>query len=340
MDWTFWWNWIPESPKQCDEIDRLDVVGRNKTWKVQTDAPERADWTLEAETGLEKSKPTHQSRKIGHNKQEHASQSPKQRQLHTPPPKKSIIRNYENNNKGAIMTENNNRAVITGLGMICAIGNSVDEAWNNAINSVSGIHKTTTLDTTDCYADLAAEVKCDTLGDFEGSEDADRSAQLCIKAAGEAMKDAGLDDFAGDPKASVIIGSCVGGAVSISDYYEHGKKASDVTKMPISSIAPQVAGQCHAGGVVTNIANACAAGTISIAYACELIRAGKADVVLAGGSDTFAAVPYAGFLSLHALDADGCSPFNRCTGITLGEGSGVVVVESYEHAKARNAKMY
>lgn len=56
----------------------------------------------------------------------------------------------------------------------------------------SGIHKTTTLDTTDCYADLAAEVKCDTLGDFEGSEDADRSAQLCIKAAGEAMKDADL----------------------------------------------------------------------------------------------------------------------------------------------------
>ena len=89
------------------------------------------------------------------------------------------------------MTENNNRAVITGLGMICAIGNSVDEAWNNAVNSVSGIHKTTTLDTTDCYADLAAEVKCDTLGDFEGSEDADRSAQLCIKAAGEAMKGCG-----------------------------------------------------------------------------------------------------------------------------------------------------
>ena len=88
MDWTFWWNWIPESPKQRDEIDRLDVVGRNKTWKVQIDAPERADWTLEAETRLGKSKPTHQSWKIGHNKQEHASRSPKQRQLHTPPPKK------------------------------------------------------------------------------------------------------------------------------------------------------------------------------------------------------------------------------------------------------------
>ena len=104
MDWTFWWNWIPESPKQRDVIDRLDVVGRNKTWKVQTDAPERADWTLEAETGLEKSKPTHQSWKIGHNKQEHASQSPKQRQLHTPPTQKSIIRNYENNNKAVSYT--------------------------------------------------------------------------------------------------------------------------------------------------------------------------------------------------------------------------------------------
>ena len=69
----------------------MDVVGRNKTWKVQTDAPERADWTLEAETGLEKSKPTHQSWKIGHNKQEHASQSPKQRQLHTPPPQKEKL---------------------------------------------------------------------------------------------------------------------------------------------------------------------------------------------------------------------------------------------------------
>jgi hypothetical protein len=64
MDWTFWWNWIPESPKQRDEIDRLDVVGRNKTWKVQTDAPERADWTLEAETGLEKSKPTHRAGRL------------------------------------------------------------------------------------------------------------------------------------------------------------------------------------------------------------------------------------------------------------------------------------
>lgn len=238
------------------------------------------------------------------------------------------------------MTENKNRCVVTGLGMICAIGNNVEESWDNALKSVSGIYPTTTVDTKDCYANLVAEVRCDELDQFPGGEKVDRSAQLCIKAAKEALQDAGYDDFENDTRVSVIMGSCVGGAVSIEHYYKNGKDAEDINKMPISMIASQVAGQCHAGGVVTNIANACAAGTISIAYACDLIRAGKADVVVAGGADAFASVPYAGFLSLQALDAKGCSPFNRCEGITLGEGSGVVIVESYEHATKRNAKMY
>lgn len=238
------------------------------------------------------------------------------------------------------MTENKNRCVVTGLGMICAIGNDVEECWNNAVNSVSGIARTTTVGTDGCYADLAAEVRCDTLDDLVGDEDMDRASKLGIKAAAEALKDANLNNFADDGRVSVIMGSCVGGVVSIEHYYTRGKDVKDIVKMPISAIASQVAGFCRAGGVVTNIANACAAGTISIAYACDLIRAGKADIVVAGGADAFASVPYAGFLSLHALDANRCSPFNHCTGITLGEGSGVVIVESYGHAKARGAKIY
>jgi len=238
------------------------------------------------------------------------------------------------------MTNNKNRCVITGLGMISAIGNSVNECWNNAINSVSGIKETTTVDTVDCYANLAAEVNDPQLDSLEGCEDMDRVSKLCIKASKEALEDAGLKSFNGNDRASVIMGSCVGGAVSIESYYKNGKNSSDVARMPISAIASQVAGYCDAGGVVTNIANACAAGTISIAYACDLIRAGKADVVLAGGADAFASVPFSGFLALHALDANPCSPFNHCTGITLGEGSGCVIVESYEHAMARNAKIY
>ena len=237
------------------------------------------------------------------------------------------------------MTLNKNRCVVTGLGMISAIGNNVEECWNNALNSVSGIKHTTSVDTKDCYASLAAEVDSN-LDDVKVNEDMDRVSKLCIKAAREALNDAGLGDFNNNPRVSVIIGSCVGGVVSIEHYYKNGRDKNDVRKMPISAIASQVAGDCHAGGVVTNVANACAAGTISIAYACDLIRAGKADVVVAGGADAFASVPYSGFLALHALDQNPCSPFNHCTGITLGEGSGCVIVESYEHAKKRNAKVY
>ena len=238
------------------------------------------------------------------------------------------------------MTSNDSRCVVTGLGVICAIGNNVEETWKNALNSVSGIHKTTSVDTDKCYADLAAEVHCDTLDSMDSPEEKDRASKLCIKAANEALQDAGLGHFADDQRVSVIIGSCVGGVISVEHYHQQGKNANDIPKMPIAAIASQVAETCGAGGIVTNVANACAAGTISIALACDLIRAGKADVVIAGGADSFAAVPYSGFLSLHALDENGCSPFNHCNGITLGEGAGIVVVESYAHAQKRGAKTY
>lgn len=234
-----------------------------------------------------------------------------------------------------------NRCVITGLGMINAIGNSVDECFKNAINSVSGIKETKSVDTTDCYAKMGAEVtKCPDLDDVENKDELDRVSKLCLHATKEALKDASLDKFGGNERVSVIIGSCVGGVVSIEHYYKNNKPSSDIAKMPIGAIANEVARYAEAGGVVSNIGNACAAGTISIGYACDLIRNGKADVVIAGGADAFASVPFSGFLALHALDSNPCSPFNHCTGITLGEGSGILIVESYEHAKARNAKIY
>ena len=177
------------------------------------------------------------------------------------------------------MTSNDRRCVVTGLGVICAVGNNVEETWKNALNSVSGIHKTTSVDTDKCYADLAAEVHCDTLDEIDHPEEKDRASKLCIKAAKEALADANLSDFADDQRVSVIIGSCVGGVISVEHYNRHGKNALDIPKMPIASIASQVAETCRAGGIVTNVANACAAGTISIALACDLIRSGKADVV-------------------------------------------------------------
>ena len=238
------------------------------------------------------------------------------------------------------MTENKNRCVITGLGMISAVGENTADCWKSAVEGKSGIRHTKSVDTENCYADYAAEVPDEYLADLADHKELDRAARLGVKAAFEAMSDAGLENFRGDCRVGVIMGSCVGGVVSIEHYYTKGKDSDDVVKMPISAIASQVARLSGAGGVVTNIANACAAGTMSIAYASDLIRDGRADVVIAGGADAFASVPYAGFLSLHALDAEPCSPFNRSSGITLGEGAGALIVESYEHAVARGAHIY
>ena len=239
------------------------------------------------------------------------------------------------------MTENKNRCVVTGLGLVSAIGNTVAESWKNAVDGVSGIKNATSVNTDGCYATLGAEVSADDLDGVPEAESMDRVSKLCVKAAGEAVRDAGLNLADEDARrVGVIMGSCVGGVVSIEHYYREGEQAEDVTKTPISAIANAVAHTYGAGGVVTNVANACAAGTISIAYACDLIRAGVGDVFIAGGADAFASVPYAGFISLHALDAMPCSPFNRCSGITLGEGSGALIVESYEHAVKRGAKIY
>ena len=238
------------------------------------------------------------------------------------------------------MNKENTRCVITGLGMISAIGNNTDECWKNVLASVSGIDHTKTVDTENCYSDYAAEVRNSDWDNIKGTEGMDRVSKLCIKAVSEAMEDSGLSDFGGDERVSVIMGSCVGGVLSSEKYYTGEKKKELIPQMPISAIASQAAGFCNAGGSVTNIANACAAGTISIAYAADLIRAGKADIVVAGGADAFASVPYAGFTSLHALDSEPCSPFNHLSGITLGEGAGALIVESYEHAAARGAKIY
>ena len=243
---------------------------------------------------------------------------------------------------------NEMRCVITGLGMINAIGNTVEESWNNCINGVSGIKEVKSIDTSECYAHLGAESA--EHFDVDGGEDADkmdRVSLLCVKAAREALSDSEIevnDDNA--DRVGVIIGSCVGGAISIQNFFTAYEKdpqspdASDIIKMPIGAIANNIAKIVGAKGVVTNVGNACAASTISIQYACDLIRAGVGDAFIVGGTDSFSALAFGGFTALHALDEEPCSPYNKSKGITLGEGAAVLVVESYEHAKARGAKIY
>jgi len=231
------------------------------------------------------------------------------------------------------------RCVITGLGLITAIGDNLPECWNNALNGVCGIKKVESVNSDGCYSQMGAEVK-NPLDNVKNGEYMDRVSRLCVTAAAEAVKDSSFSVEGGEAdRVGVIMGSCVGGAISVEHYIKNGDKA-DLDKMTISPIANHVAAVIGAKGVVTNVANACAAGTISIAYACELIRAGVADAFVVGGADSFSSVPFAGFTALHALDTNPCSPFNKLIGITLGEGAGALVVESYEHAKKRGAKIY
>lgn len=246
------------------------------------------------------------------------------------------------------MADNEKRCVITGLGMINAIGNTVDESWNNCINGVSGINEVRSIDTGNCYAHMGAESA--EHFDVDAGEDADkmdRVSLLCVKAAREALADSGIEiNEDNADRVGVIIGSCVGGAVSIQKFFTEreeqpdGGDSGDIVKMSIGVIANNIAKIAGAKGVVTNVGNACAASTISIEYACDLIRAGVGDAFIVGGADSFSALAFGGFTALHALDTDPCSPYNKSKGITLGEGAGVLIVESYEHAKARGAKIY
>ncbi len=235
------------------------------------------------------------------------------------------------------------RVVVTGLGLVCALGENTEQCWSAAVNGVTGIREVSSVNTEGCYANVGAEVLIPS--EKLSGEDYDRSSLLCIKAAGEALEDAGYKITSeNSDRIGVIMGNCVGGAVSIDKYYSEKKKGCenphDIYRMTASALSNNVAFHYGMNGVTANIVNACAAGTISIAYAADLIRAGKADAFAAGGSDAFSSLAFAGFHALHALDADSCSPFNRSGGITLGEGAGVLIIESYESAKARGAEIY
>ncbi len=158
----------------------------------------------------------------------------------------------------------NARCVVTGLGMVNAIGKNVDECWENALKGTPGIDRVKSVNSDDCYAHLGAEVKD---SDIEKNDKVDRVSVLCLQASKEALKDAGITEGSVDAsRMGVIMGSCVGGVVSIENYIEKGEKTEDINKMSIASIANHVADMAGAKGVVTNIGNACAASTLRVAY--------------------------------------------------------------------------
>jgi len=240
--------------------------------------------------------------------------------------------------------------VVTGIGVICSIGNDAQQVWTNSSNGISGISEISSFDTSGCRSDFGAEVKnfeFNLMRNFRYKNRMDRVSILGIKAVDEAIIDAELClKQESKERIGVIFGSCVGGGISVDSFQRahiqnHSKiDKLDILRIPLNTIARNISYYLQSEGMAINIGNACAAGTMSIGYGCELISSGKIDIAVVGGSDAMAPLPFAGFNALQALDPSPCSPFSNSSGITLGEGAACLILESEEHAQKRNAKIY
>lgn len=250
------------------------------------------------------------------------------------------------------------RVVVTGLGAITPIGNSVDEFWSNIKKGCVGIDNITRFDTSEYKVKLAAEVKNFQAKDYMDFKSAKRMAkfsQYAVAAAKEAMEDAGLCMEKEDPfRCGVIIGSGIGSLETVESEYTKiqekgpGRVNPLMVPMMISNMAAgNVAIQFGMKGKCTNVVTACATGTHCIGDAFRAIQYGDGDVMLAGGTES-AICPsaVAGFMNLTALTTTedplrASIPFDKDrSGFVIGEGAGIVVLEELEHAKRRGAKIY
>lgn len=250
------------------------------------------------------------------------------------------------------------RVVITGIGAITPVGNTVDEYWDSLKEGKHGFGPITQFDASAYKCKLVGEVKNFVAKDYIDPKSARRMArftQFAVKATQEAMADSGLDMSRED---AYRVGTCIGSGVGSLQELENAygtiltkgplRVSPFVVPMMISNIAAgNVAIQFGLKGKSIDVVTACASGTNSIGEAFRTIQYGDADVMVAGGCE--AAVSPIGistFDSLTALtsstDPDRCSiPFDKDrSGFVLGEGAGIVILEELEHAKARGAKIY
>lgn len=250
------------------------------------------------------------------------------------------------------------RVVVTGMGAITPIGNSVEAFWNGLKNKTVGIAPITYFDTTEYKAKLAAQVKDFDAKQFMDPKAAKRMEQFCqfaVAASKEAMEDSGLDMSKEDPfRVGVSVGSGIGSLQSIEKEYkkllDRGPARVNPLLVPLmisNMAAGNVSIQFGMKGKCINVVTACATGTHSIGEAFRTIQYGDADVMVAGGAEaSITPIGVAGFTALTALNTTedplrASIPFDaERNGFVMGEGAGVVILESLEHALARGAKIY
>ena len=251
-----------------------------------------------------------------------------------------------------------NRVVVTGMGAITPIGNDVESFWNGLKDKKVGIGPITYFDTAEYKAKLAAQVK-----EFDPKQYMDPKAarrmetfsQYAVAAAKQALEDAGIDMTKEDPyRVGVCVSSGIGSLQAVEREYKKllekgpGRVNPLLVPLMISNMAAgNVSIQFGLKGKSINVVTACATGTHSIGEAMRSIQHGEAEVMVAGGTESsITPIGVAGFTALTALSASedpmrASIPFDKeRSGFVMGEGAGVVVLESLEHAKARGAKIY
>ena len=250
------------------------------------------------------------------------------------------------------------RVVITGLGAITPIGNNVEEFWKGIKEGRCGIDQITKFDTTDFKVKLAAEVKGYNPEEYFDRREAKRLdlfSQYAMVAAREAWKDSGLNkETENMERVGVVVGSGIGGIETIEiENKKCNEKGPDrvspmyipmgILNMATGNVAIDIGAKGESMAMVT----ACASGTHCIGESFRMIKHGYQDVVIAGGTEAgITPLSIAGFTNIKALtkaeDKTRASiPFDKeRSGFVMGEGAGVVILEEYEHAKQRGAKIY
>lgn len=245
------------------------------------------------------------------------------------------------------------RVAITGIGVVSPVGSDLESYWHALVEGRSGIGPLTTIPTERLSIRIAAEVKNhvpEQNFDARAAPRLDRFAQFAVMAARNAVVDAGLvfsEELA--QATAVIIGTGVGGQNTLDDaYYRlYGQNAAKlhpftIPRLMVNAGASQISMDLGLRGPTFAVASACASGTHAIGLAIDMIRSGRAPIALAGGAEACLTVgTLKGWEALRALSADTCRPFSRTrSGLVLGEGAAILVLEALDRATARGARIY
>jgi 3-oxoacyl-[acyl-carrier-protein] synthase II len=247
---------------------------------------------------------------------------------------------------------NGSTVVVTGLGMVTSIGTGREKFWDALIAGRCGFGPVKSFDTSKYSVHLGAEIPDFNPQDYVFELDwsrIGRASHLAIAAARLALADAFLDQSTVD---STQVGVCVGttsGEPQFIERFDDHYVCGDIPNVderfireyPCHVVPGHVASELGLGGEAMMIPTACAAGNYAIAHACDLLRAGRAQVMLAGGADCFSRITYTGFARLGAIAPEICQPFDRNRkGMVPGEGAAMLLLELKEHAMARRAHIY